>query len=238
MIKTVGFGQKRIGMSHDDCVAYHINNHAPFGRRAAGPRGLSRYIGYYPEAAYSLDGKRLPAISWDFIVPEWFTEDFFSNINDWRENDPEGQEITIDEARFCDRNAGFMMTCDEDELVTGSERAGVDVVYLLNRRAGTTHEQCVDYFRTRHAPLALELWGDRLQTYRVNYMNQSFNLLQGLMPEPPYDIVVLARFDPTAWKDMSNWMSSPKGAQLAKDQLACLDRDTSHALECKVTTYI
>jgi hypothetical protein len=239
MIKTVGFGQRRVGMSHDDCVNYHIRNHAPFGRRVAGPRGLTKYIGYYPDAAYSLDGKRLPAISWDFIVPEWFTEEFFFNINAWRDNDPEGREITIDEARFCDRTAGFMMTCDEDVVIEPKgAHFGVDVVYLLNRRPGMTHEQCVNYHRTTHLPLALELWGDRLQMYRANYMHQSFNLEQGLMPEPPYDIVVLARFDSSAWMDLANWMRTAKGVQLAKGEQAFLDRSSSHLLECKVSVYI
>jgi len=76
MIKSVGFGKKRVDMSHEESCRYHREVHAPMAKRAIGPHRLKKYIGRYVDKAFSLDGKILPELPWDMVVFEWLTYTF------------------------------------------------------------------------------------------------------------------------------------------------------------------
>lgn len=239
MIKIVGFGKKRIGLSREECVKYHIENHAPFGRRVAGPLGLKKYMGYYPERALSLDGKVLPELPWDFIVPEWFSDEFFNNISAWRTTDPDGIAITEDEARFCDRENGYMMTCQENVIVSpGNDNRGTNVMFLLTKKSDLSHEECIEYHKEKYAPMTRHMLSPHLKSCTAYYVDQAFHLTKGLTPARPYDIVVLVRFDDEFWKGMAAWQKTPEGIKLAKDEESFIDRSNSAVLECKVSIFI
>jgi hypothetical protein len=238
MIKTVGLGKRRADLSHDECVQYHINHHAPFGKRAAGPRGMTKYVGYYPKAAYDLDGKPLAEVPWDFIVPEWFTEDFFNSINEWRANDPEGIEITLDEARFCDRASGAMMTCVENVIVKPKHGAdSVQVMFGGKRKAGMSPQEAATYHRKYHAPKAAKLFGDALEDYTAYYIHQAYNLEEGLMAEAPFDIVIQACIKRDFWEGM--W-GNPDSAAVAlmREEENFMDRESTVAMVCDYRPYI
>jgi hypothetical protein len=239
MIKSVGFGKKRIGMSHEECVKYHIEKHAPFGRRVAGPLGLSKYIGYYPDKALSLDGKVLPELPWDLIVPEWYTDEFWKGLEAWRTTNPDGIEATKDEARFCDRKSGIMMLCQENVIVSpGEDSTGVHVVFLITKKSDMSHEECVKYHKENHAPMVASALGGRLKSYTAYYVDQAFNLEEGLVPVRLYDAVVLARFDDEFWKGMAVWRKAPEGIKITKDEERFIDRKSAIALVCQVSVFI
>ena len=91
-------------------MRYHIEKHAPFGKRAAAHLGMLKYIGRYPDQAFSLEGKVLPELPWDRIVVEWFSDEFWKGMEAWRKS-PEGLEMTKDEERFIDRNSAVALEC-------------------------------------------------------------------------------------------------------------------------------
>ena len=239
MIKTVGLGIRAAGKTREECQLYHIENHAPFGRRVAGPLGMIKYVGYYPSAAFTLGGEELPETPWDFIVPERFTEEFLTNIDAWRANDPDGVEITIDEARFCNRSLGVMMTCDENIIVPmDTGRAGVDLIFGAKRKAGQTREQCHAYHRQTHAPTAAKAFGSALLDYTAYYVTAASNLEQGLMDEPPYDILVQTRIEEARWNDMAAWLKTPEAVRLIEDEKQFIDRDSGVAMLCSYHAYL
>ncbi len=239
MIKTVGLGKKRIGMSHEESVKYHREKHAPFGRRVAGPLGLKKYIGYYPDEAFSLDGKPLPELPWDLIVPEWFTDEFFNNVKVWHTTDPEGIEVAKDEARFCDRKSGYMMTCQENVIVSpGKDSSGVNMVFLTSKKNDMSHEEFVKYHRENHAPMVVNVLGKRMKSYTTYYVDQVYNLEEGLMSVRLYDAVVLTCFDYDFWKGMEAWRNTPEGMNITKDEERFMDRKSAVALACQISVFI
>lgn len=239
MIKIVGFGKKRTGMSHEESVRYHIEKHAPFGRRAAAHLGMLKYIGHYPDKAFSLEGKVLPELPWDRIIVEWFTDEFFNNLNVWRTTDPVGIEVTEDEARFSDRKAVYVMTGQDNVFVSsGEDGSGVNVMFLLPKNQNVNHEECVQYHREKHAPMVVRMLGRRLQSYTAYYVNQVHHLMDLHTSVRRYDLIVLARFEDEFWKGMEAWRKSPEGIEMTKDEERFLDRNSAVALECQVHAYI
>jgi hypothetical protein len=237
MIKTVGLGKKCAEKTREQAQQYHIDNHAPLGKRVAGPLGMLRYVGYYPQSATNIDGKAIEP-PWDFIVPESFTDAFFNNIEHWRLNTPEGQEITLDEARFCDRSAGVMMLCDDFEIVPDSGKDGINIFFGAKRAPHLTPQQYHNEHRTRIAPWAARIYGDVLLDYRAYYIDKAYNLEQGLMDEPPYDAMIQARFDPAAIENMATWMTRPDVVELLQEESKFTDSSSTVSMVCRYQPYI
>ncbi|MFA5495221.1 MAG: EthD domain-containing protein [Porticoccaceae bacterium] len=238
MIKTVGLGKKCAGKTREQAQQYHIDNHAPFGRRVAQPLGMKRYVGYYPQVATNIAGEQLADVPWDFIVPEWFTEDFFNNIENWRANDPDGIEITKDEARFCDRASGVMMVCDHNLIVPDSGKPGVNVFFGAKRAAGLTPQDHHEKHRTLIGPWAARVYGSALLDYSAYYIHEAYSLEQGLMAEAPYDVMVQARFDEAAMADMGAWMARPDVVELLAEEAKFMDTKTLVSMVCTYHPYV
>ncbi|MAT50708.1 MAG: hypothetical protein CMK32_05940 [Porticoccaceae bacterium] len=237
MIKTVGLGKKCADKTREQAQQYHIDHHAPFGKRVAQPLGMVRYVGYYPQSATNMAGEAID-IPWDFIVPESFTDEFFNNIEQWRENDPDGQEITIDEARFCDRSAGVMMVCDDNEIVPDSGREGINIFFGAKRAKGLEPRDHHEKHRTLIGPWAKKVYGEALLDYRAYYIHEAYNLKTGLMPEAPYDVMVQARFDPAVMGDMAAWMARPDVIELLQEEAKFMDTATLVSMVCRYQPYI
>lgn len=237
MIKSIGFGKKSAAMSHEESCRYHREVHAPMAKRLLGPRGLTRYVGYYVDKAYSFTGKALPELPWDRIVPEWFTEKLWAEMWDWRKTDPAGRELAADEKKF--GQGGMMLLCDEKEILNSPESGvGVNVIFLASRRKNMSHEEFAAYHLEQYAPLVVHTFGDRLQRYVVSHPYEGLTLAEGSMPVLPYDTIVTARFGHDAWRDMKSWRLGPEGARLAEAEEAFLDRDKAIALVCQEYVHI
>lgn len=236
MIKTVGFGKKRIGMSLIDAQNYHIQNHAPFGKRVAQPLGMSRYMGYYPHAAYDLQANTIAELPWDFVVPEYFSDDFFQGIGDWRENTEDGREITLDEARFCDRDAGCMMTCEDNILLAnGADAAnGHYFIVLLSKHDERDHDQCIAYHRDQHCNLVAALANDGLLEYTAYYVNEVYGLADGDLPQNNPDIILQLRTE----HDFKTTLSQPQWQALLADLASFCDVSSATVMACTRHSYV
>ena len=238
MIKTVGFGKKRVGMSLHDSQRYHIEKHAPFGKEVAVPLGMTRYVGYYPQEAFNLNGKKLASMPWDFVIPEYFTDEFFQNIGDWRENTKGGQAITIDEGEFCDRSNGYMMTC-EDNIIIPEKPDSEDeyLIVLLNKKSTITHEQCIDYHKQKHAPLVKQIFDGNLIEYLTYYVDQVYGLEEGLLPERNYDLIIALRLAAPYNTTNSDWKNLKGYSSLLNDLGQFIDMDSATVLRCEKHSY-
>jgi hypothetical protein len=226
-------------MSHEDSVRYHIEKHAPFGKKMAGHLGMLKYIGHYPDRSFSLDGKALPALPWDRIVVEWFTDEFFNNLNVWRTTDPVGIEVTEDENRFSDRKAALVLTGQDHEFVSsGEDGIGVNVSFLLPKKRDLSHEDCIQYHRNKHVPLLTHMLGTRLKSYTVYYVDRALHLTDLHGSLLPYDIIVFARLEYEFWKGMEAWRKSPEGIAITEDEKNFIERESAIALECQMHVYI
>lgn len=237
MIKTVGLGRKCAGKTREQAQQYHINNHAPFGRRVAGPIGMVRYIGYYPQHAFDIAGEPME-IPWDFIVPEWFTDDFFNNIETWRSQDADGIAITIDEAEFCDRGDGVMMVCDDNIIIPDSGDPGVNLIFGAKRKKGLSVEECHELHRHMIGPRAAEVYGDALLDYTAWYIHKGYNLEEGVMDEAPFDIVIQSRMREEFWGGMEGWLNTPEAGELLELERQFIDHDTCVSMVCSRHQYL
>lgn len=238
MIKTVGFGKKRVDMSLYESQRYHIEKHAPFGKEVAVPLGMTRYVGYYPQEAFTLYGKKLATMPWDFVIPEYFTDEFFQNMGDWRENTEGGQAITVDEGEFCDRSNGYMMTC-EDNILVPEQADSIDeyLIVLLNKSSVLTHEQCIDYHKQHHAPLVKKILGNKLIEYVTYYVDQVYGLEEGLLPERNYDMIVALRIAAPFSTANSDWKSLEGYSLLLNDLSQFIDLNSATVLRCEKHSY-
>ena len=232
MIKAVGLGKKRAGMTREEAQQYHINNHAPLGRRVAGPLGLTRYVGYYPQLATNIAGEVLADVPWDFIVPEWYTEELFNNFDHWRSTDPEGIAIVEDEKRFCDHAAGYLMLCDVNVIVPDSGRAGVNIFFGAKSKPALAPQDHHDKHRNLIGPWAKRVYGDALLDYTAYYIHEAHNLERGRVDEAPYDVMVQARFDEAAMATMSEWMTRPDVVELVEEESKFMDTGTLVSMVC------
>lgn len=233
MIKSVGVGRRRSGMTHEECVQYHREVFSPLGKSVIGHRGLEKYIAYYVDQAFTLEGEQLAESPWDMVVVESYTEEFWQQMGEWRTTNPEGIKISEHMARFLDPLSGMMMLGEENEIIApAGGNAGV-LVWLGTRQKDISHEEFVRYHREVHVPLALGMLGQGLKGYVAYYVNAALSLAEGFMPSPPYDAIVITRFDAESVAGMGEWRKTPEGRQITKDEEHFMDRKRTIGFVCR-----
>ncbi len=239
MIKSIGFGRKRIGMSHDESCRYHREVHAPMAKRTLGARGLKKYVGYYVDKAFTLSGDALPELPWDRVVLEWLTDELWKEMWTWRKTDPEGMMLAEDEKRYGDGKTGMMLLYKENVIVSSEDdRTGVNVIVLAAKRSDLSREEFVKYHSEKHAPMVARMLGSRLKKYIANYVYEGLSLADGIMPAPPYDVIAITQFDEEGWKGMDAWRKTPDGVKLKEDEERLIDRNLAIVLICQKYAYI
>jgi hypothetical protein len=234
MIKSVGFGRRLKGTTHEECVQYHREIFSPLGKRLIGHRGLEKYVAYYADRAYSLAGVNLPEPPWDMAVVESYTEEFWQQMETWRRTHPDGQQVTEQMTRFLDLSSGLMMLCEENEIIRPrGEGGGVALVWLGVKKEGISHEEFIKYHREVHVPLALSMLGDGMQGYVAYYVNAVLSLAEGFLSSFPYDAMVITRCDEHALAGMEEWRKTPEGRQITEDEERFMDREKTIALVCR-----
>ena len=103
----------------------------------------------------------------------------------------------------------------------------VQIVLLLKRKPGMTHEAFKAHYESSHVPLAMKHLGHLYLDYRRNYPSAQFGLA-GVTPpsEPIYDCVtVITVADQNAVNEFWRIASQPEIAeQFATDEAKFLDR--------------
>lgn len=239
MIKLIGMARKREGMSHDACVKYHQEKHAPWGKRLMGPKGLVKYSACYVDEAYTLEGAVLPERPWDLIVPEWYTEEGWNSLETWARIDPEGKALMEDLGNFSDHKNGLMLIGEENVFVdeTG-DTSGVNAVFCAPKRDDISREDFVKYHREVHVPLVTRMLGSRLKKYVVTYVERAFSPVEGELEKFPYDIVAVTRIDEEFWRGGGTRRGNPEDKEIAEDEARLVDRQQGLALVCRERIYI
>lgn len=238
MIKSIGLGKRNPGMSHEESCNYHRDRHAPMAKRLLGPRGLTKYVGYYVDQGFTLSGEPLPELPCDRVVFEWLTEELWGQMWEWRKTNPDGIEVAADEGRYGDRNAGVMLLCQEQVFIGPQQDGGVNIVHLARKKTGMTRAEFLEYHREQHAPAVVRTLGRRLKKYIAYYPEQALSMADGVMPAPPYDVVVSVRLDKEIWDGVLASWEHREDAEMAKDELRCVDPEHSYTLVCNENVFI
>ncbi len=239
MIKAVGFARKPIGMSNEESNRYHRDIHAPMGKRLVGNRGLEKYIGYYVNEAFSLDGNILPELPWDRLVLESYTDEFFKGLSSWRKTNLDGIKLSKDMEHYTDIKTAMLVVCQDNLIVRPKEdSSGVNFVFLITKRSDISHEECVEYHRKVHAPMVVNLLGKQLKKYIAYYVDYTFNLEKGAMPDRAYDFIIFACFNNDTWQGMDAWCKTPEGKKITEDEEHFADRKAGVALMCQESIFI
>lgn len=243
MINTVGLGKTRSDMPRRESQRFHIENHAPFGRRVAGPLGMKKYIGGYPTAAFDFDGNPLDDHPWDFVVPESFTTEFFNNMWEWRTNDPEGIAIAIDEQRHCDHQSGYMMVCDVVSVTeSGNKKLYEDsettnLFFLEKRNPSYNHGDFVRQHREKYVSVVESVFADLINDHTVYYVNEVYNLIEGQLKDCLYDCVQHVRVDLPMWETFLAWRNAVK-SNAAINGATLFDPSASAILVADVRVFV
>ncbi|MBA4094647.1 MAG: hypothetical protein C0489_11235, partial [Candidatus Accumulibacter sp.] len=90
MIKVQGFGRRRTGMRHEECVRHHREVHSKLG--LAQGEHMEKYVLYYVQRAFSSDGAPLHDLPWDMSALEWYREEErWTDFLRWLEEEPDGR---------------------------------------------------------------------------------------------------------------------------------------------------
>lgn len=101
----------------------------------------------------------------------------------------------------------------------------VEVVALLTRRADLSHEQMVEYYEMRHAPLILSFTPEIVR-YERNFLRRDGSIVTPGANEPDFDVVTRLSFaDEAAYQKAMARFAEPAVAQaIAEDEENVFDR--------------
>jgi|SRR5690348_8268854 len=108
------------------------------------------------------------------------------------------------------------------------------LIGMFRRKVGTTHAEFREYYETRHAPLALSLYGDLFAAYRRNYVeHDDHHLDRSRAQADDLDVITEIVFDTAeAMQEMfARTGEDPKVREaIATDEAAFMDRPASRIL--------
>jgi uncharacterized protein (TIGR02118 family) len=106
----------------------------------------------------------------------------------------------------------------------------IQLVTLLKRKPGTTHEEFLHHWRTQHGPLIKRLscanYVRRYEQHESVWPPSGSSL-----PEPAYDGVTIQWFDSAA--DFNKHLTEPDQAEMWEDVNKFLDVDALHWTICE-----
>ena len=107
MVKVMHFLPRNKAMTHDECIKYHREVHAPFAASLMGPM-LKRYVAYYLEES--------PDMPFDLVVEQWFDDEGWKKMEEFHKT-PEYQRLRQDNDKFLDPDKILSRTFEENVII-------------------------------------------------------------------------------------------------------------------------
>jgi hypothetical protein len=110
MIKTMHFLTRKPGMTHEECIRYHRDIHAPLAARVLGKEQklLKKYVGCYLEEAADMP--------YDLLVEQWYEDKDWERMKKFRETDAYA-ELRRDTNEMVDREKAFSWVFEENVII-------------------------------------------------------------------------------------------------------------------------
>jgi uncharacterized protein (TIGR02118 family) len=234
MIKIIGFTKKKQGLTIDEFSRYWQEKHAPLGFEVLPDDiRIMRYVHHY---AVPMDGLGEPPFDG---VAEFGFEDMemFQKWFVWFMSDG-GQPLRDDEVNFMDSSNAIVVMVEERVILPGDEdrRDGIKLIAGVKRKKGLTLEEFREYWRDKHAPLALTVLpkAPNVQRYVHNYALA----MEGL-GEPAFDGIGEICFDDLdAFMKSTEWFLGEGGQVLRDDEENFVDHATRVAVIVKERSFI
>ena len=118
MVKTLTFIKRKEGTTHDECVKYHRDVHAPLVASAWSPEQLKRYAAYYLNEVVmgrTVEGA-VTELPFDVVVEMWWEDEAWKYFIGEFQATPEGRKIAGDNRGFLDLE-DFVLFVVEDNVI-------------------------------------------------------------------------------------------------------------------------
>jgi uncharacterized protein (TIGR02118 family) len=226
MIKVIGLMKRKPGLNLEEFSRYWYETHAPLGFRDLPRRiTLQRYVHNYvaplhEEQEYPFDGVAEFCFGDMKCYQEWLT---------WFMSDG-GHALRQDGMNFMDYNTVKNVLCEEKVMIppkkTGENRVSdlVKVIAMVKRKPGMTLQEFVEYWRDKHAPLALSILPKDIGV--AGYIhNYAIPLEDG--SETAFDGIGVLYFDDyDAFMKSNEWFYGKEGKVLIDDEENFVDTRT------------
>ncbi len=234
MIKIIGFTKKKQGLTIDEFARYWQEKHAPLGFEVLPDDiRIMRYVHHY---AVPMDG--LGESPFDGVAEFGFEDmEMFQKWFAWFMSEG-GQPLRDDEVNFMDSSNAIVVMVEERVILPGDEdrRDGIKLIAGVKRKNGLTLEEFREYWRDKHAPLALTVLpkAPNVQRYVHNYALT----MEGL-GEPAFDGIGEICFDDLdAFVKSTEWFLGDGGQVLRDDEENFVDHATRVAVIVKERSFI
>jgi hypothetical protein len=106
---------------------------------------------------------------------------------------------------------------------------------MARKRNGVNHEDLVKYYQDKHACFEKRLMGPRgLEKYSAYYVDKAYSMIGGVLPELPWDLIVIQLYTDEGWKSFERWKKTdPEGIKLMKDLGNYSDLKTGRIFACQ-----
>lgn len=234
MIKIIGFTKKKEGLTIDEFSRYWQEKHAPLGFEILPDDiRIARYVHHY---AVPMEGLGDPLF--DGVAEFGFDEmDMFQKWFGWFMSEG-GQPLRDDEKNFMDTSAAVVVMVEERVIIPGDEDRpdGIKLIAGVKRKGGLTLEDFKNYWRDKHAPLALKILpkAPNVQRYVHNY-----GLAMEGLGEPALDGIGEIWFrDLDAFLESTQWFMGDGGKPLRDDEENFVDHSSRVAVIAREKTFI
>lgn len=240
MLKQVDLFCRKPGMSPEDFKTHYETRHAPLLMGLI-PR-FAEYRRNFVLPNASFDAAHIeqapPPPAFDVITEVWFEdrETLDALIADLK--DPAiGDPIARDEENFFDRTCMTIFEMEEhksDPVHLGAhggpdDGSMVKMICMLKRRPGMSREAFIDYYETRHAPLAakhLRMIARYHRSYMIPGSGFDAGHIAEVAPLPEVDVMTEMWFRNMAdYEELGRSMADPDiGAMFREDEAKLFDR--------------
>jgi len=234
MIKIIGFMKKKEGLTLDAFSHYWGEEHAPLGFDIL-PDDIrvTRYVHHY---AVPMEG--LGESPFDGVAEFGFEDmDMFQKWFAWFMSDG-GQPLRDDEENFIDRGSTTVAIVEEKVIIPGDDarKDGIKLIAAVKRKSGLTLDEFREYWRDKHAPLALTVLPNAPSVNR--YVHNYGLALEGL-GEPVFDGIGEICFDDfDAFMNSTQWFLGEGGQVLRDDEENFVDHSTRVAVIVRERSFI
>ena len=202
MIKQVALFQRKLGMDRETFRSHYEGTHVPLVVSEGG-RFLVDYRRNYvsPEGTFSAGhAAAAPPPTIDAITEVWFnTPADLDHLAAAFATPAIGKRIADDEANFLDRSKMTVFLVEEFKTsahklpsIPVSETPPVKMIALLKKKPNMPREAFIDYYETRHEPLARELF-PQIAGYRRSYTipgsTYVYPHIKDVPPPPDFDVM-------------------------------------------------
>ena len=234
MIKIIGFVKRKAGLSIDEFSRYWQEKHAPLGFEVL-PDDIRilRYVHHY---AVPMEALGEPIF--DGVAEFGFEDmDMFQKWFAWFMSDG-GQPLRDDELNFMDSSSAVVVMVEEKVIIPGDDARedGIKLIAGVKSKSGLTLEEFREYWRDKHAPLALTVLHSAPNVNR--YVHNYGLALEGI-GEPAFDGIGEICFDDfDAFMNSTQWFLGEGGQVLRDDEENFVDHYTRVALILKERSFI